>query len=204
MWRLVTVCLGASGLVLASTAICLIRLLPSFWHLARRALQAIFILSFRLYEMTLSRLAPIFQRLLNIDLLDGWPRVVACMCLSLAIGLLILWSSWGFLKRTMDILLEATPENIDFMEVKKTLEGMEHIDEVHDLHIWTITSGMPILSAHINLSSCCSETSHWQDCLGNAQKILKERFGIEHTTLQVEPVDASCGTECQLVDEEPE
>ncbi|MFC1867660.1 cation diffusion facilitator family transporter [Thermodesulfobacteriota bacterium] len=123
---------------------------------------------------------------------------------SVVIGLLILWSSWGFLKQTMNILLEATPENIDFMEVKKSLEEMEHIDAVHDLHIWTITSGMPVLSAHIGLSSCCSETSHWQDCLAKAQKILKERFGIEHTTLQVEAGDSSCAQECMLSEDDPE
>jgi cobalt-zinc-cadmium efflux system protein len=120
---------------------------------------------------------------------------------SFVIGLLILWSSWGFLKQTMNILLEATPENIDFMEVKKALEGMEHIDEVHDLHIWTITSGMPILSGHIILSSCCSETNHWQECLAEAQKVLKEKFGIEHTTLQVEACGVSCGSEC-LIEED--
>ena len=118
---------------------------------------------------------------------------------SIVIGLLILWSSWGFLKETMNILLEATPEHIDFMEVKRALEEMEHIDEVHDLHIWTITSGMMILSAHIYLSSCCTETNHWQECLADAQKLLKERFGIEHTTLQVETCGASCGAECRLV-----
>jgi cobalt-zinc-cadmium efflux system protein len=119
---------------------------------------------------------------------------------SVVIGLLILWSSWGFLKQTLNILLEATPENIDFMEVKKSLEEMEHIDAVHDLHIWTITSGMPILSAHIALNSCCSDTNHWQNCLGDAQKLLKDRFGIEHTTLQVEPCDASCAMECSLIE----
>jgi cobalt-zinc-cadmium efflux system protein len=118
---------------------------------------------------------------------------------SIVIGLLILWSSWGFLKQTMNILLEATPEHIDFMEVKRALEEMEHIDEVHDLHIWTITSGMTILSAHIYLSSCCAETNHWQECLADAQKLLKERFGIEHTTLQVEACGASCRAECRLV-----
>ena len=121
---------------------------------------------------------------------------------SIVIGLLILWSSWGFLKQTMNILLEATPEDIDFMEVKRSLEEMEHIEAVHDLHIWTITSGMPVLSAHISLASCCSDTNHWHECLENAQKLLKERFGIDHTTLQVEPNDSSCVQECQLVEDE--
>ena len=130
--------------------------------------------------------------------MTGWYPIDSIA--SVVIGLLILWSSWGFLKQTMNILLEATPEHIDYMEVKKALEGMEHIDAVHDLHIWTITSGMPVLSAHISLASCCSETVHWQECLENAQKILKERFGIAHTTLQVEPGDSSCVQECQLVE----
>ncbi|MFC1493996.1 cation diffusion facilitator family transporter [Thermodesulfobacteriota bacterium] len=117
---------------------------------------------------------------------------------SVVIGILILWSTYGFLKQTINILLEATPDNIDYLEVKNSLEEMEHIDTVHDLHIWTITSGVPVLSAHIKLSTCCADTDHWQDCLENAQKLIKEKFGIEHTTLQVEPGDDTCEQECQL------
>jgi cobalt-zinc-cadmium efflux system protein len=128
--------------------------------------------------------------------LTGWYPIDSIA--SIVIGLLILWSTWGFLKETMNILLEATPGNIDFLEVKDALEAMEHIDEVHDLHIWTITSGMPVLSAHISLSACCSETTHWQDCLADAQKLLKDKFGIEHTTLQVEGCSSSCNKECSL------
>ncbi|MBN1850735.1 MAG: cation transporter [Deltaproteobacteria bacterium] len=131
----------------------------------------------------------------------GWLPVDAIA--SIIIGILILWSSWGFLKKTMNILLEATPEHIDFMEVKNALEEMEQIDQIHDLHIWTITSGMPVLSAHITLSPGCSETTHWQECLAKAQKILKERFGIEHTTLQVETGGASCRQDCQSVENDP-
>lgn len=118
---------------------------------------------------------------------------------SVVIGILILWSSWGFLKQTINILLEATPENIDYLDVKNSLEKMEHIDTVHDLHIWTITSGVPVLSAHIKLSTCCANTDHWQNCLGDAQNLIKEKFGIEHTTLQIEPNDDSCGQDCQLI-----
>ncbi len=126
----------------------------------------------------------------------GWFPVDAIA--SVVIGLLILWSSWGFLKQTLNILLEATPENIDYMDVKNSLEEMEHIDKVHDLHIWTITSGMPVLSAHIKLAECCSDTDHWQKCLRDANNLLKEKFGLEHTTLQIEPNDGSCTQECQM------
>ena len=126
----------------------------------------------------------------------GWFPIDAIA--SVVIGLLILWSSWGFLKQTMNILLEATPENIDYAEVKESLESMEHIDTVHDLHIWTITSGMPVLSAHIRLATCCADTNHWQNCLSDANRLIKEKFGIEHTTLQIEPNEDSCAQECQL------
>ena len=122
---------------------------------------------------------------------------------SVVIGLLILWSTRRFLKRTMNILLEATPENISFMEVKQALEEMEHIREVHDLHIWTITSGMPVLSAHLILSSGCCDTPHWQECLDKAHQMLKRRFNISHTTLQVEPTEGVGGAACQLEGEAP-
>lgn len=128
----------------------------------------------------------------------GWLPIDAIA--SVVIGLLILWSSWGFLKQTVNILLEATPDNIDYIEVKNSLENMEHIDAVHDLHIWTITSGMPVLSAHIRLASCCSGTDHWQNCISDAHDLIKEKFGIKHTTLQVEPCDNSCTQECQLIE----
>lgn len=118
---------------------------------------------------------------------------------SVIIGILILWSSWGFLKKTVNILLEATPDNINYMEVKKALEDMDHIEKVHDLHIWTITSGVPVLSAHIALCSDCSESNHWPECLNNAREMLRSRFKIEHTTLQVEPSN-SCSLECQFKD----
>lgn len=131
-----------------------------------------------------------------IIITTGWQP--ADTIASIIIGLLILWSSFGFLKQTINILLEATPENIDYLEVKRTLEEMEHIEAVHDLHIWTITSGMPVLSAHIRLASCCTDTNHWQGCINDANRLLKERFGIEHTTLQVEPYDDTCTQECQM------
>lgn len=121
---------------------------------------------------------------------------------SVVIGLLILWSSWGLLKQTMNILLEATPENIDYLEVKNALEDLEHVEKVHDLHIWTISSGVPILTAHVVLDPCCCDTTHWQECLKIARDLLHDRFGIDHSTLQVEPSGGECETECIMDDEE--
>ncbi len=130
-----------------------------------------------------------------IIITTGWQP--ADTIASIVIGLLILWSSVGFIRQTINILLEATPDNIDFLEVKKALEEMEHIEAVHDLHIWTITSGMPVLSAHIRLASCCTDTNHWQKGISDASKLLRERFGIDHATLQVEPYEGACEQECQ-------
>jgi cobalt-zinc-cadmium efflux system protein len=130
----------------------------------------------------------------------GWYPIDAIA--SVVIAILILWSLLGFLRHTMNILLEAVPEDISFMEVKKALEEMEHIEQVHDLHIWNITSGVSVLSSHIVLSSCCCDTSHWHECLEEARKMLEQRFGINHSTLQVEPSQNTCEPECQLVKEE--
>ena len=106
---------------------------------------------------------------------------------SIFIGIIILWGSWGLIAQTMNILLEATPENIDYDEVKKAILDIEHVTDVNDLHIWTITSGIPSLSVHITLEPHCSDTKHWQECLRDAQAMLSERFGIVHSTLQFEP-----------------
>jgi cobalt-zinc-cadmium efflux system protein len=117
--------------------------------------------------------------------LTGWTPIDPIA--SVFIGGLILWSSWGLLVQTINILLESTPENISYEEVKKSLENVEHVTDVHDLHIWTITSGVPSLSAHLKLTPECSDSAHWQVCLKNASKMLRNEFGIEHTTLQFEP-----------------
>ncbi len=119
--------------------------------------------------------------------LYGWTMIDSIV--SVVIAVLIFWGSFPLLIRTVNILLEATPENIDYAEVHDALLEIEHVIEVHDLHIWTITSGIPSLSAHVMLEPRCSDSTHWQDCLKNAQKMLRERFGIVHSTLQFEPED---------------
>jgi cobalt-zinc-cadmium efflux system protein len=133
-----------------------------------------------------------------VILTTGWAPIDPIA--SVVIGILILWSSWGLLVQTINILLESTPENIDYHEVKEALESLEHVREVDDLHIWTISSGIPSLSAHVRLNATCSNTNHWQVCLKSAQNLLRERFGIIHTTLQFEPEDFVCDFErvCKL------
>ncbi len=117
----------------------------------------------------------------------GW--TLADPVVSVFIGVLILWGSWGLLTETVNILLEATPGHIDYSEVEQALLDIEHVTGIHDLHIWTITSGVPSLSAHVTLEPSCSDSNHWHRCLKQAQTMLLERFDIEHSTLQFEPAD---------------
>ena len=102
----------------------------------------------------------------------------------LAIGLLVLVSSWTILRDSVSILLESTPAGIDAVDVGHRMAQVEGVVEVHDLHIWTITSGFPALSAHVLVRA---------DDDGHARRreleaILADEFGLRHTTLQVEHV----------------
>jgi cobalt-zinc-cadmium efflux system protein len=112
---------------------------------------------------------------------------IADPLVSVFIGMIILYSSWGLLKRSVNILINATPEGIDYEAVRDALEQVPHVIEVHDLHIWSISHGNPSLSAHLRLSPDCADSAHWQVCLRQTQDMLHEKFGITHTTLQLEP-----------------
>jgi cobalt-zinc-cadmium efflux system protein len=120
-----------------------------------------------------------------VILATGW--MPADPLVSIVIGLLILWSSIGLLRRTLAILIHATPANLDFSEILAALEANEHVAAVHDLHIWLVTSGFPVLTAHIWLKPMCSDPACWKQCLRELQDMLRERFDIEHVTLQLEP-----------------
>ncbi len=117
--------------------------------------------------------------------LTGWSP--ADPIASVLIGALILYGSLGLLRRTAHILINGTPAGIDYEEVLASLSANPHIAEVHDLHIWSITDTEPGLSAHLRLVPECCDSAHWQACLAQAQALLRERFGITHSTLQMEP-----------------
>jgi cobalt-zinc-cadmium efflux system protein len=110
----------------------------------------------------------------------GWQR--ADPVTSIAVGALVLFSSWGVLREATAILMEQTPSGVDAAAVGRAVAGHPHVVDVHDLHIWTITSGFPSLSAHVLVEPGA-------DCHGiraELEAVLRERFGLEHTTLQVE------------------
>lgn len=115
-----------------------------------------------------------------IILLTGW--LYADPVTSVVIGLLILGSSWTILRDSTNVLLESTPRGIDADEVGKRMAGAEGVQEVHDLHIWTITSGFPALSAHVLVG--WDENCHTRR--RDLEELLAREYGIEHTTLQVD------------------
>ncbi|MBA2569222.1 MAG: cation transporter [Actinobacteria bacterium] len=109
----------------------------------------------------------------------------------MAIGLLVLASSWTILRDSVSILLESTPAGIDAQDVGRRMADAEGVIEVHDLHIWTITSGFPALSAHVLVGSR-------EDCHARRRELeamLSSEFGLRHTTLQVEHIKRSLGVQ---------
>jgi len=101
---------------------------------------------------------------------------------ALLVAALMLRSGWGLLRESGRVLLEASPRGVDPNEVGRTLASQPHVVEVHDLHVWEVTSGMPSLSAHITVGAGCDVQTHRR----KLADLLSDRFGIEHTTLQVE------------------
>lgn len=113
----------------------------------------------------------------------GW--LYADPLVSILIGLLVLASSWRVLREATSILLEATPAGIDADDVGRRMAAAPGVVSVSDLHIWTITSGFPALSAHVVVGA--GEDCHARQ--GEITQMLAHDYGISHTTLQVEHCD---------------
>jgi len=104
---------------------------------------------------------------------------------SALIGLLILPRTWGLLREAVDILLEATPKNVDMHRVREHILEAPGVRDVHDLHAWTITSGLNVLSAHVTIE----EGARQADVLDALCRCLSTQFDIEHSTFQLETED---------------
>jgi cobalt-zinc-cadmium efflux system protein len=104
---------------------------------------------------------------------------------SIAIALLVLWSAWGLLRDTAQVLLEGTPRGMDPASVEATLEADAEVEAVHHLHLWNLASDVPALSAHVVLRGEVS--LHEAQASGDRLKaLLERRFGITHATLELE------------------
>src|SRR5262249_34519650 len=104
---------------------------------------------------------------------------------SAGIALLVIYSSWSLLRQSVAILMEASPGHMDVDQVRDALAALAGRREVHQLHVWAISSGIEVVSAHLVV-----EDGRPHDAvLREAGLVLSARFGIDHVTLQLEPAD---------------
>lgn len=115
-----------------------------------------------------------------VILLTGWTAADALA--SAAIGLLILPRTFALLKQAVNVLLEGVPAHLDLAEIETALRGVPGVKRVHDLHIWTLTSGREAMSVHVEVEPRTPPDR----ILDELHVVLHARFGIDHTTIQVE------------------
>ncbi|MEE1754092.1 cation diffusion facilitator family transporter [Streptomyces sp. SP18CS02] len=121
----------------------------------------------------------------GVILTTGWQA--ADPIASLVIGLMIVPRTVKLLRETIDVLLEAAPKGVDMAEVRAHILALPHVDDVHDLHAWTITSGMPVLSAHVVVNQDALDTVGHEKLLHELQGCLGTHFDVGHCTFQLEP-----------------
>jgi cobalt-zinc-cadmium efflux system protein len=121
----------------------------------------------------------------------GW--YLADPIVAVGVGLFVLPRTWRLARQALRILVQQAPDGMDVQELRAELAALPSVSEVHDLHVWTLTSGMEVASAHL--------TTHADADHGNvltaAQRLLAERYHIDHATLQVEP--AECAHRCRAL-----
>ena len=116
----------------------------------------------------------------GLILATGWDRFDPIA--SLGVAALMLWASWGLLRESSSIFLERSPVGIDPEELGRALVAEPDVVEVHDLHVWTVTSGFPALAAHVLVAP----DSDCHAIRRRLEQMLHDRYDLEHTTLQVE------------------
>jgi cobalt-zinc-cadmium efflux system protein len=116
--------------------------------------------------------------------------------IGVVVGVLILSSSWALIRDAVDILLEGTPSHVNIVSLRNDLEKIEGVGSIHDLHVWTLTSGVVAMSCHAVVSG---SRVNQNAMLSGIREVARERFHIDHTTVQVEEtgtpesVTESCG-----------
>lgn len=116
-----------------------------------------------------------------VTVVFGWRY--ADPVIAVAIGLFVLPRAFSLGRHAVRILLQHAPAAIDVAAVEKSLTVLDGVEDVHDLHIWTLTSGMEVASAHLTVASGVESSR----VLAAAQQVLRSEFGLEHATVQVEP-----------------
>ena len=119
----------------------------------------------------------------------GWNVVDPIV--SLIIAFIILWSTWSLLTASLRLIVDGTPEGIEPEEIQQLMTAEEHVDEVHHLHIWAISTTDNALTAHIVIK----DIAHMEEVKGRLKVLLKEK-GIGHSTLEFETSDSPCHEHC--------
>ena len=124
-----------------------------------------------------------------VTLATGW--TYADPIVGVAIGLFVLPRAWRLGADAVHVLMEGAPRDMDVAEVRSVLAAVPGVDGVHDLHVWTLTSGTDMASAHLRMAPGVDAGR----VLAHATGELRERFGIGHATIQTEPADYDAGGE---------
>ncbi len=119
-----------------------------------------------------------------IIITTGWTQADAIA--SLVVVALMVHAAWGLLRDSGRVLLEAAPKEIDLSELRTHLNEVEHVRDVHDLHAWTVTSGLTAVSAHVVLDDACFHDGHMPTLLDQMQACIGAHFDVEHSTFQFE------------------
>jgi cation diffusion facilitator family transporter len=130
-------------------------------------------------------------------LTTGWTP--ADIIASVVIGCLVVPRAWNLLREALDVLLEAAPRGVDLAAVRSHILGVDGVLGVHDLHAWTITSGLPVLSAHVVVTDEALAAGHGGRVLDSLCECLGEHFDMEHCTFQLEAA-AHAGHEAPVHD----
>jgi cobalt-zinc-cadmium efflux system protein len=152
----------------------------AFWALSRSERQSLNVAGARAHVLAdlYGSLAAIVA---GVVIAAGGPLQVDAIA-ALTVAAVMLRSGWSLLRASARVLLEAAPPGIDPEEVGMALASHRGVVEVHDLHVWEVTSGFPALAAHVVVAP--DDDCH--GCRRELQELLRERFGIRHTTLQVD------------------
>jgi len=118
----------------------------------------------------------------SIAIIVGGYRI-ADPLISIVVAVLIMWSSWALIRDAVDILLEGTPAHINIVNLREQLGNVEGVGSIHDLHVWTLTSGVLAMSCHV-----VAESDHFNrtELLTRVNGVARQRFRIDHTTIQIE------------------
>ncbi len=124
-----------------------------------------------------------------VVLWTGWQWVDPAT--SLAISVVVVAGTWGLLRESANLLLDAVPQDLDLAEIRAAMASIDGVVDVHDLHVWAMSTRERALTAHVVTTPDVSATT----VLGAVEDLLRTRFHLEHTTLQIEPRSMARGCE---------